>query len=425
MTRRRWFHLGAISLLLAVVLGPAAVGRVSGSHPAGDAGASPTTSPPATPITVESCRLARGAQVTADYVSAGFPVSALRMDSRGAVRVPVIFVDFPDSRAAARTPRSAWTELSPAQDFLRDVSYGRMEVIFEPLLRWVHLSRPAEDYGITRSASPSTGTLTDYVREAVERADRRIDFTGVSSVLVVVNRETTAIDYSPALVVTSPVEGISTHEGSVITSGAALGADTWSTWGWRVIPHELGHALGLVDLYDGSRSDYVRLHRFVGTWDLMGDPLSGTPEYLAWNRWLLGWIRDSQIRCLIGTRLDATVTLTAIERRQGMKAAVVRLSPTRALVMESRRVLGHDTASTYSHDGVDEGVLVYVVDTAIDTLKGPIRVLAGERASDRSMKARAPLAAGESLTYAGVTVRVVSTIGSRDTLTVTGRPIQW
>lgn len=90
--------------------------------------------------------------------------------------------------------------------------------------------------------------------------------------------------------------------------------------------------------------------------------------------------------------------------------------------MESRRVHGYDSASTYAHDPVDEGVLVYVVDSAIDTLAGPIRVLTGEGPSGRGLKARAPLAPGESLTYAGVTIRVVASMGDRDTVSVTGRP---
>ncbi len=384
MTRRRWFWLCCISTLLVAVIGPATVTHMPPrATPA--AVASVPARPPATPQSVEPCRLPRGSGITADYVSVGFPVSTLRMKARGRVRVPVIFVDFPGSRSRSATPASEWAELAPAQAYLRDVSYGRLDITFEPLLHWVHLRHQASTYGITRAASPSTETLTTYMQTAVRRADRHIDFTGVSSVLVVVNRETTAIDYSPALVVTSVGDGVRTAEGSVITSGAALGADTWSTWGWRVIPHELGHALGLVDLYDGSTSDYVRLHRFVGTWDLMGDPLSGTPEYLAWNRWLLGWIRDEQIRCLSGATIDDTVTLTAVERGRGIKAAVVRLDPTRALVMESRRVLRHDTASTYSRNQVDEGVLVYVVDTAIDALKGPmVRQAVATRAVRRS-----------------------------------------
>jgi hypothetical protein len=120
--------------------------------------------------------------------------------------------------------------------------------------------------------------------------------------------------------------------------------------------------------------------------------------------------------------VDATVTLTAVERRRGIKAVVVRLSPTRALVMESRRALRNDAVTSDTRVPPEEGVLVYVVDTAIDTLHGPIRVLARDRESGRGDKSRAPLGPGESLTYAGITVTVVSAQAIHDTVTVEGVP---
>ena len=102
---------------------------------------------------------------------------------------------------------------------------------------------------------------------------------------------------------------------------------------------------------------------------LMGGGAKGKlthPEVFAWSRWQLGWLRDTQVTCI--TSFPTSVQLTPLAIPGGVKVAVVPLTETTALVVESRRILGYDSHLS------KEGTLVYKVDTSVPTGEGPIVV---------------------------------------------------
>ena len=109
----------------------------------------------------------------------------------------------------------------------------------------------------------------------------------------------------------------------------------------------------LPDLYsfDGATG-------FTRPFSLMDDIGSAAPEYLAYERWLLGWIDDGQIMC---TQESVDFLAHAVERPEGAKAVMVPVSEGRMVVVESRRAIGCDFALE------SEGAVVYVVDTSIPT----------------------------------------------------------
>ena len=93
---------------------------------------------------------------------------------------------------------------------------------------------------------------------------------------------------------------------------------------------------------------------------------------------------------------------------------VVPLSATRALVVESRRALGQDATL------IEVGALVYVVDTGIYSGEGTITVL--PHPGNEPFKYDAPLAAGESLEYEGVTVTVLEAGDQSDLIQISIAP---
>jgi hypothetical protein len=94
---------------------------------------------------------------------------------------------------------------------------------------------------------------------------------------------------------------------------------------------------------------------------------SVAPSLLGWDRWRLGWISDVSVVCVKPTA-ENRITLSPLQTGKGTLLAVVPLSSTRALVMESRHPLGMDRKLR------NAGILVYIVDTSIDTTEGPMRV---------------------------------------------------
>ena len=139
--------------------------------------------------------------------------------------------------------------------------------------------------------------------------------------------------------------------------------------------------------------------RFVGEFDIMGggsyDKLSSN-EMLAWQRWRLGWIHDTQIACI--SSFPASVQITPVAASGGTKAAVVPLTETTTLVVESRRQLGYDLELP------EEGALAYTVDSTIPSGNGPI-VVQGTSSGDIP-DASVLLEAGDTLNVDGYTVTV-------------------
>jgi M6 family metalloprotease-like protein len=306
----------------------------------------------------------------------------------------VLFVDFPDA-VAARTPQSAFALISPAAEtYYKTVSYGRMNLILDPSFKWLRMSKPSSAYGwdtLTFAAHKV------YIQEALTLAGAGVDFSTSDGLAIISNPDAGALTNGPTFV--APVGGGVTAGGKTFENAVTSGRDLLF-WGAYWLNHEGGHSMGLVDLYAFTGAT----HRFVGGFSLMGLISGPAREYLGWERWLLGWVTDDQVACAQpGT---TTATLTPVERVGGTKIVVVPTGPTSAVVVESRRIEGYDAS------GFTPGVLVYFIDTSINSGTGVVRVLPINDAD--VSKATAPLAVGATLTYGTVTVKFVSQDGAGD-----------
>ncbi|RCK68792.1 M6 family metalloprotease domain-containing protein [Desertihabitans brevis] len=339
----------------------------------------------------------------------GFPVAAQALPARGELRAAMIYVDFSDAEAPSGSLPAAEENLRSGIEYLETVSGGALDVVTTSSEQWVRMPEPAADYPFQRGLSYADHVR--YIEDAVVAADPVMDFSEVDVVWVVATREAEAISFSPTtnfLDVTADGQ----HLGHAVT----FGYDQWH-WGGLVLAHETGHTLGLPDLYtfagvpdeDGGL-DY---HSFAGGWDVMGLISGRAPELLAWHRWMLQWVDDEQVACLDPDARTATVELTAVEAGGGTAMAVLPLSDTRALVVESRRALRYD------HQIAQEGALVYTVDTTVPTGSGPVEVHDTTPGSALD-KDDATLTARHSWTdpESGTTVRVVRSTDRTDTVQV-------
>ena len=154
-------------------------------------------------------------------------------------------------------------------------------------------------------------------------------------------------------------------------------------------------------------------------------PALGAWEMLAWSRWQLGWLDETQIRCV--TEPTETIDLSPIaDPGEGIAMAAVPLSDTEVLVIESRRRTGYDAGWPFRwSNGVrsdlpglpTEGVLVYSVDAARVSGLLPIKV-AGDTGNGR-VDAYPILTEGESLTLLGYTITLDSATEEIHTVTIT------
>ena len=322
-------------------------------------------------------------------ISLGFPRLSERLKSTGTVRIGVVFVDFPDA-AATRSTQSVYSLISPeAERRFAAMSYGRATFELVPLQRWLRMSRASTAYSMSRT-NTTFSTHRDFITEALNLSVGSLSVSDLDGFLVLANPDAAAFDFGPAFT-PNDVYWAATAAGRTWMNGATSGTDLLN-FGSAWFNHEFGHAMGLVDLYAFSGA----ANRFVGHFSLMGLISGGAPEFFGWERWSLGWLSDSEIACL--TSGSATINLEPIARTGGTKIAVVKLGPSRALVVESRRRTGYDTGLT------KEGVVAYVVDTSVRSGEGVIRVLPINDADVTKMSVA--LGAGESLTYEGARVSV-------------------
>ena len=355
-----------------------------------------------TPGTIGSVKFLN--QSTRSDVAVGWPRISDRLPSTGNVRVAVLFVDFHDSVATAN-PETLFNIQKESAEIFNAVSYGRMTYDFVPLFKWIRMPNNYGSYGFSR------GNLTfekhkHYIQSVIALAETEFDFSDIDSVVVLANPKT-PFDYGPAFCANSSGAVMGTSH--KIFNGVTSGTDGWASEGWW-LTHESGHTLGLVDLYAFETGPTLDTFRFTGDFGVMGKSFTDhlAPEPLAWERWQLGWLDDDQIVPL--HIYPTTVSLTPIESSGGIKAAIIPLSATKGIVIESRHALGYDQALTR------EGVLVYTIDTAIDSGYGPIVVQGG--ASGDLTKVSALLRKNESITVLGYQILVTDQSASGETVRI-------
>ena len=342
----------------------------------------------------------------------GFPKAPGRLPSFGTIKALIVPVDFADV-VGQRPPAEEFTPMTDGQnDFYYKMSGNKVKFDYQVLKNWVRMPVSSTFH---KMGTWNQGDPYSYWKMALETADPLVDYSQFDVVYVLSPREIpwASIAYGPAGPLNSA--GISTDDGPV-TNITLSGADAWQNVSrgtpWRWISHETGHLFGLHDLYVNP-GDAV-----YGTWDLMSNNWAvGAIEINAWNRYLLGWLTDSQINCLNTTEITSTgVTqlLNPIERVNDLtKAVVVRLSSTKILVIESRRNEGFDVLSA-----LREGTLIYTVDMTIPSIKGGWKVQRRPGSTDLEFT-DAALRVGDVITVEGLRIEVISRDQNGDTVKIT------
>ena len=317
---------------------------------------------------VAACRLPN--RTGGDRTNSGFPINPERIPASGNVNVAVLFVDFPDA-PTPRYPRLAEifkNSIPDAEKYLEAMSYGTLDLTFRPLLKWLRMPQSVsllysdfdDRLGMNKSDLGMAISRFSLVDDAIGLADPEFDFEDIDSVVVIATPEADSIKRGWAQ--QSP-DWHFYADGQTIGNVISLGSGGRSDWVSGLIAHELGHNLGLPDLYDENvekdsegNLPYEEVLGFVGAFGIMGGitDWSTANEMFAWSRWQLGWLRDTQVACI--TSFPTSVQLTPLAIPGGIKAVVVPLTETTALVVESRGRLGYDVRLR------KEGVLIYKVD---------------------------------------------------------------
>ncbi len=368
---------------------------------------SSTTAPALSNTPTAACKLPV-ADGRGDVSIGGWPRITERSKTTGTVNATVIMVDFSDA-PATMTPQAAFAKISGATATFSEVSYGQLNYAFNPQYKWYRMSKPATQYA---PLTQSFVTHRAYIAEAAALADSEVDFSSTDSIVILSNPDARGLGMAGPAFSAIRGNGI-TLDGKYISNGTTSAYDL-NYWKSIWLNHEITHTMGLADVYAATRENSANNydgHRYVGEFSYMGfSSFEGNaPGLFAFERWNLGWIDDAQIVC--SSAKEISQLITPVQSAGGIKAVIVPLSRTKALVVESRRAIGLDSKIAKT------GALVYIVDSSVQSGYGPVKIYPSSVLTDPRYL-QAPRAVGESVTVEGITVSVTSATSAGDTVSI-------
>ena len=284
----------------------------------------------------------------------GFPRPANLANGKSEIKIlalPIIFEEIPFTDTDLVNLQNA---LKQTSDFYARSSFNRVKLTFEIPAKnlWVKLKTSAKDYGIIPNKPQQNNEI--IVKDTFLLADPQIDFSKYDSVVI-------ESGYSPLTSIGQGFGGqvFSTKTGTINGATLEVGLTAGRV---NLIVHELGHSLyGLEDLYVflNSQRPSVPDPTPAGRWDVMSDA-SGLTDYFGWNKLLMGWMKDEEVRC-VQNQNSSTHYLADNTSSSGTKLLLINLAPGVTIAMESRLF--------YSKN---QGLLVYKIDTNTNHGDGPI-----------------------------------------------------
>jgi M6 family metalloprotease-like protein len=301
-------------------------------------------------------------------MSEGMPTAPGYSPSTGKVRALNLMIDFPDAPGPGTALDRLGEFFPQTTEWFRTSSYGRLDYRPEaPITDWLRMPMPFTSYGIGRG-SPYEPGYRRLVKDIVAAADPKVDFRTYDLVNILVTPTAGPSALDTVLSVTfsgnddaPQADGVPLANTSFIYSRQDDGSGSFPETGYRVLPHENGHVFGLPDLYTLNGGGTV------GHWDIMSEDWGANNDLLGWHKWKLGWLDDSQISCA-STPGTSDHLLGPLATRGGRKMIFVPISKESGYAVEVRIRAGNDDAVCKS------GVLIYRVNSAVDTGRGPVSV---------------------------------------------------
>lgn len=379
---------------------PIASGPPAPSEPAFEAPSELTDS-------VDQCRIQEVSKVRG-MTGAGFPEWNSLTPKTGTVKWALIPIDFSDVPGERNFRPRVDEQMLLLSEWIANASGGRLKVEWVVLDKWATLPGKSTDYVIPRSANVNDAPNGPKLfRDAMKAADPLFDFSNIQTVNFILPRGQSFLgESSQGFPWDAVVKEVTTNEGKVSSYSIAgqffdqPGREYWSYWA-----HEFGHAIGLPHV--GTNSG----HPPFNAWDLMGSQDGPSRELSGWLRFIAGWLSNEQVYCKDAMKAQAlTLTLVPVSSLDpGVKLAVLPLTKTKALLIESRR----ETKFSCRTSPRQDGLLVYVYDSTLGHFQDFLMPVTPSGRQNSSTSCNAPpsldslLRRGDKVLIEGLTIELL------------------
>ena len=293
------------------------------------------------PVSIDMCKLQNSASVadrtgrnSSGYV--GFPAintDRHRMNLKGSNEVLIVPIDFPDFPGGNELLAQLEYDKKWMADWYRYFSNGQVKFNVTTVDRWLRMPKERSAYpsdaktNVGDGGPASNRRMADQAQVFIDEITKVVDLRKFSTVYFFYpDGEITFVDF----IVRN--QWFKAKEGDIQLNLFSWGKNLegMETLKWAYYIHETMHDFG------------ISMHAPGNGWPLsMGTNQSGISLALnPWEQFLFDWLPADQIYCDdIATLKTATISLSPVEREDRQtKMAVIRLTPTKAIVVESHGI---------------------------------------------------------------------------------------
>lgn len=267
------------------------------------------------------------------------------------INVIVILAEFSDARHTVSREIIKQQVFTEMRDYYLEASYGKVSIKGDIIQDWIALPTKFSSYGNMLGFSGMNDSRFKLAFDVVKAADSEVDYKKYNQVIIVLPRV--------SMVNFSLQEPIVTNDACILSWVTVQTENV----GPIVLAHELGHSIGLPDLYDHRKAEYDNfdVSPYAGHWCLMSYTDGGPVHFCAFSKMVLGWIPDERIQ-VVPAGTTELINLEPVEiETDGTQVIKIPGHGQAYYLVEARQKIGFDEALP------DEGVLVTHVDETLAT----------------------------------------------------------
>jgi hypothetical protein len=315
------------------------------------------------PQGIDVCKLKNADAVAGtgrDDKRAGFPRDVTKfngMKPKGVNEVLIVGIDFPELRGGSGLSAKLAEEAKWLKDWYRYFSNDQAKFNVSTVDYWINSPRSALSYvktGNDGNSASSNRFLADASQPFIDLITKEVDLRKYSTVYMMFPEGETTFDMD--LIVRN--ERFNVKEGQINLNFFGWGHDMelQEALHWAFYVHETLHDFDIIGHAPGNGWPFGVFANQAGVSMAMNP----------YEQFLVDWLPENQIYCQdVATLTKSTISLTPLEREDKQtKMAIIKLSPTKAIVIESH---GIDKWSSFntgdrSFPAGFYSIMAYVVD---------------------------------------------------------------